>query len=222
MSAAVCGRWRASRESVVWRRFTALIQGPRSFVYSRAARSAADIEHDPGTSLRTSPRPSPPLGAAKPSRRSCAPADVARRGGQAAEEVERVGGASPWVGGVGEDGEAGVEDDFQALVVELEVADVPVVEVLDAADVEADVVAGPVLAELVAAGRQLADEVGELAVVRVAAGGRAQRGDDVACDAVPVEVEVAGARIEEDEARGVRPLVAVEHLEEERVAERVG
>jgi hypothetical protein len=51
---------------------------------------------------------------------------------------------------------------------------------LDAADVEADVVFGPVLAELLAAGRQLADEVGELSVVGVAAGGRAQDGDDVA------------------------------------------
>src|SRR3954451_18116373 len=36
-SAAVCGRWRASLASVVWRRVTALVQGPRSFVYSRAA-----------------------------------------------------------------------------------------------------------------------------------------------------------------------------------------
>jgi hypothetical protein len=38
------------------------------------------------------------------------------------------------------------------LVVELEVADLAMVEVLDAADVEADVVLGPVLAELLAAG----------------------------------------------------------------------
>jgi hypothetical protein len=83
---------------------------------------------------------------------------------------------------------------LEAFVVELEVADLGVVEVLDAADVEADVVAGPVLAELVAASGELADEVAEVAVVGVAAGGRAQRGDDVVRDAVPVEVEVAGAR----------------------------
>ena len=83
------------------------------------------------------------------------------------------------------------------------------VEVLDAADVEADVVAGPELAELVAAGRELADEVGEITVVGVAAGGRAQGGDDVAGDAVPVEVELVGARVEEDEAGGVGAFLAV-------------
>jgi hypothetical protein len=76
---------------------------------------------------------------------------------------------------------------------------VGVVELRDATDVEAHVVARPVLAELVAAGRQLADEVGEVAVV-----------------------EVAGARVEEDEARGVRALLAVEHLREQGAAERVG
>jgi hypothetical protein len=53
-------------------------------------------------------------------------------------------------------------------------------EALDPACVDADVVLGPVLAELVAAGRQLADEVGEVAVIRVVAGGRAQQPDHVA------------------------------------------
>src|SRR4029453_15088827 len=82
------------------------------------------------------------------------------RGGQAAEQAKRLGRARAGVGGVGEDRQPGVEDEVEALVVELEIADLGGVEVLDAADVEADVVAGPVLAELVAAGRQLADEVG--------------------------------------------------------------
>jgi hypothetical protein len=57
------------------------------------------------------------------------------------------------------------------------------VEVFDAADVEAHVVAGAVLTELLAAGRELADEVGEGAVVglrpaaerRVATTSRAMR-----------------------------------------------
>jgi hypothetical protein len=71
-----------------------------------------------------------------------------------------------------------------------------VVEVLDAADVEAHVVACPVLTELLAASRELADEVGKVAVEGVATGGRAQGGDDVAGDAVPVEVELAGAWVE--------------------------
>ena len=51
--------------------------------------------------------------------------------------------------------------------------------------------------------RQLADEVGELTVVRVAAGFRAQDGDNVVRDAVPVDVEGGGARIEEEEPSGV-------------------
>jgi hypothetical protein len=97
-------------------------------------------------------------------------------GCQAAEQAERFGGSCAWVGGVGEDRQSGVEDELEALVVELEVADLVVAEVLDAADVEADVALCPVLAELVAAGRQLADEVGEVAVIRVAPGGGAQRG----------------------------------------------
>ena len=44
--------------------------------------------------------------------------------GQGAEEGERFGGSGAGVGGVGEDRQAGVEDELQALVVELEVADV--------------------------------------------------------------------------------------------------
>ena len=72
----------------------------------------------------------------------------------AANQAERLGGSGAGVGGLGEYRQARVEDDFEALVVELEAADLDVVEALDAADVEAHVVAGPVLAELLAAGRQ--------------------------------------------------------------------
>ena len=54
-------------------------------------------------------------------------------------------------------------------------------------------------------GGELADEVGQVAVVGVAAGLGAQDGDDVGGDAVPVDEEVGGARVEEDEAGGVRP-----------------
>jgi hypothetical protein len=45
--------------------------------------------------------------------------------------------------------------------------------------VKAHVVRGPALAELLAAGRQLADEVGERAVVRVLPGLRAQVRDQI-------------------------------------------
>jgi hypothetical protein len=79
--------------------------------------------------------------------------------GEAPEQGERFGGARAGVGGVGDDGQPGVERDVQALVVEFQVADVAVVIALDAADVKADVMAGPVRAELLAARGQLADEV---------------------------------------------------------------
>jgi hypothetical protein len=45
-----------------------------------------------------------------------------------------------------------------------------VVEPLHALEVQVDVVGGPQVAELVAAGDELADEVRKLSVVRVAAG----------------------------------------------------
>ena len=45
---------------------------------------------------------------------------------QASEEGERFGGAGAGVGGVGVDGEVGVEDDLEALVAELHVADLGV------------------------------------------------------------------------------------------------
>ena len=125
------------------------------------------------------------------------------RRGPAAEELEGFLVARAGLGGVGEDRQAGVGGEVQALEVEAEVADDGVVEALDAGDVEADVVRGPVGAEHLALRRELADEVREVAVVGVAAGGGAQHGDDVARGAVPVEVEVAGARVEEDEAGGV-------------------
>ena len=67
-----------------------------------------------------------------------------------------------------------VGGELHRLVGEGEVADDRVVEALGAGAVEADVVRGPADAELVAAGRELADEVGEAAVVGVAAGLGAQ------------------------------------------------
>jgi hypothetical protein len=52
----------------------------------------------------------------------------------------------------------------------LEVADLGVVDALGAGDVGADVVGGPPDPEVVAAGGQRADQVGELPVVGIAAG----------------------------------------------------
>jgi hypothetical protein len=62
------------------------------------------------------------------------------------------------------------------------------VEELEAGDVLAHVVAGPAHAELQALGRELPDEVGEVAIVGVVAGGGGQHGDNVVGGPVPVAV----------------------------------
>jgi hypothetical protein len=101
-------------------------------------------------------------------------------------------------------------------------ADDGVVELLGGSGVEAHVVCGPVGAKRLALRRELADEVWEVAVVRVAARGRAQDRGGLAGGAVPVGVERLGARIEEDEpcvvGRSRGPGV---QLGEERASERV-
>ena len=112
------------------------------------------------------------------------------------------------LGGVDEHRQAGVGDELHRLERQVQLADDRVLEALDAGVVVADVVGRPERPEHLAARRQLADEVGELAVVRVAAGFGAQHGDDVGRDALPVDVEVRRARIEEEEPRGVRRLRA--------------
>jgi hypothetical protein len=89
--------------------------------------------------------------------------------------------------------------------------------------VDPDVVGSPQGAEEVAAGGQLADEVGEYPVVGGAAGFGAQQGDDLAGVALPVAVEGLRARVEEGEPRRVhRPLRHHEHLAEQGSAEPVG
>jgi len=98
-----------------------------------------------------------------------------------------------------------------------------VVEALDAGAVEPDVVGGPADTELLAARGQLADHVGEPPVVGVASGLGAQEGHDVAGDALPVEVELGRAGVQEEEAGGVgRADRVAEDLGEERVPQLVG
>jgi hypothetical protein len=97
---------------------------------------------------------------------------------------------------------------------ECEVTDDWMMEALDAGVVEPDVVGGPAGAEGLALRRQLADEIREATVVRVAPGFGAQDRDGVGRNLLPVGVEVGRARVEEDEARRVRrPVRAVEMLE---------
>jgi hypothetical protein len=78
------------------------------------------------------------------------------------------------LGGVGEERQPRVGDEVEPVVGEVEVADDEMVEVLDAGVVEPDLVCGPPGAERPALRCELADELRELAVVRVAARGRAQ------------------------------------------------
>jgi hypothetical protein len=78
------------------------------------------------------------------------------------------------------------------------------VEELDAAGVDADVVRGPAAAELLAAGGELTDQDGEVPVVGVAAGFRAQDRDGVVGDLVVGAEELGGVRVEEDETGVVR------------------
>ena len=81
------------------------------------------------------------------------------RGCPASQEVERLFGARAWLGGVGEERQAVVGGDVQAVEAEAEFADDGVVEVLDGGRVKADVVGCPVGAERFASGRELAHEV---------------------------------------------------------------
>lgn len=76
-------------------------------------------------------------------------------------------------------------------------------ESLDAGAVEPDVVGGPANTELLAARGQLADQVGQRAVVGVASGLSAKEGHDVVGDPLPLDVELGRASVQEDEAGGV-------------------
>ena len=111
----------------------------------------------------------------------------------------------------------------KCFVGEGEHADDRVVEAFDPGAVELDVADGPPHAELVAAGGELADEVGQASVVGVTSGFGAKDGDRVVGDGVPVDEELRGAGVEEQEPGRVGWLHGVvEHVGVEGVAERVG
>jgi hypothetical protein len=117
--------------------------------------------------------------------------------------VQGVLGGRSGLGGVGEEALAGVGGQGEGLEGQVEVADDGMVEELDAAGVDPDVVRGPAPAELFAAGGQLPDQVREVPVVRVAAGFGAQQGDGVVGGLVVVAEELGRVRVEEDEPGGV-------------------
>ena len=110
-------------------------------------------------------------------------------GGPAGEEGELFGGSAVGLGGVGDDHES-VAGEFEGVAGEVDVADDRVVEGLVGGAVGAYVVACPAGGELVAAGGELADEVGQGPADGVAADLAAQAGDDVVGDGRPVTEEV--------------------------------
>ena len=102
-----------------------------------------------------------------------------------------------------------------------EFADDRVAESFDAARVGAHVMPGPQLAEFVAAGGQLADELGQSAVE--GAGDGAEVRDEVVGDVLPVRPELAGTRVEEGEPGHVRRAARVgEEHAVQGAGERIG
>ena len=128
-------------------------------------------------------------------------------GGVAGEEVERVVGRAVGFGDVDEEVLALIGGG-ERLVGKVEVADDGVVESFGAGGVDADVMGGPPGPELLATGGELADEVGQVAVVGVAAGFGAQDGDGLVGGLVPVAQELRGTWVEEGVAGAVGLLVA--------------
>ncbi len=119
--------------------------------------------------------------------------------------------------------EADVHREIEPLVREREVSDQRMMEPFRAAAVDEDVVARPAHPEFLAPRRQLADEVGQHPVIRVAARLAAELRHDVVRGPLPIGVEGPGARVQEREACGIGGLHGVaELLGVERRGQRVG
>src|SRR3954447_10953379 len=134
--------------------------------------------------------------------------DRRRRPAPARQQTARLRRLRARLGGVGDDPAPGVGEDLEPVEAELELAHDRVVEPLDALRVQPDVVRGPQPAELVALRGELADQVREASVVRVAAGLGAEDRYRLPGGAIPVGVEGARVRIEEDEPPPVAGLPA--------------
>ena len=91
-------------------------------------------------------------------------------GREASEEAHALFAGRLRHRGVGVHREGGVVRESERFVVEFEVADGGVVDAFRSAAVEADIMPCPSLPEAVAAGHELADQVGEGLVVRVLPG----------------------------------------------------
>ena len=94
---------------------------------------------------------------------------IVGRGGPTGQQVQGVVGGRVDCGGVDEQALGGVGGKRQGLEGQLEVTDDRMVDEFDAGRVDADVVGGPTASEVVAAGGELSDEVGQVTVVGIAA-----------------------------------------------------
>jgi hypothetical protein len=97
----------------------------------------------------------------------------------AGEEVECLSRAAAGLGAEDGQAQAAIGRELHDLVVELKIPNGGMVQPLATGLVVEDVVRGPPLPEWLAAGRQLSDEVGKGAVVRISARFRAEGGDHV-------------------------------------------
>src|ERR1700689_3818946 len=95
-------------------------------------------------------------------------------------------------------------------------------EVLLRLAMQAHVMGGPERGELLASGRELADEVGEVAVERISSDLAAQGRDAFLRGSIPVGEELPGARVEIGEAGHVRGRPRFEHRRVEGSPEVVG
>jgi hypothetical protein len=123
----------------------------------------------------------------------------ARCGTPAGEQLQCVLGPRAGLGAVGGQRQARVGQQLHGVEGDIDEADDRVGEVFGPVLVQPHVVRRPAGAEVVAAGGEIANQVGELTVVGVTAGFAAQHRDSRARDVVPAWVEVAGLGVQETE-----------------------
>jgi hypothetical protein len=116
--------------------------------------------------------------------------------GPAREEVECLSRLRSWLRAVDEKCEAFVGGELHGFVGELEVADDGMVEPFVPGAMLVHIMSSPADAELLASGGEFADQVGETFVVGVPSSFRAEGGDGVGGDEIPVgpEVDRSGSR----------------------------
>jgi hypothetical protein len=122
-------------------------------------------------------------------------------GGPAGQQGQGVLGGRPGLGGVADEAWAEIRIQGKRLVRQVEVSDDRMVDEFDAGAVDLDVMRGPSPPEVVAAGGEFPDEVGEAPVEGEAAGLGPEQGDRVVGGFVPIPEEAGRVRVDEPETR---------------------